>query len=259
MDPDAEATISLATHEGKHKYLREVLLNLEGREEALQFSSPSPAPVGGASRGGGISPRRILPNRLPPPSSAGLNLLPFDQTSSVSAKPGSPEGAKLGRFLSRDGVSKPAGGMRGDGRLERHWSIESDTGTGGPGRSPGGPSNRRRETSREGASGNGPSRRHGLSNLASSSNPPPPPKPERSLAEKKEFNLSWVKGVVVYSRGSATLKRIVRPAILCGNVRDYTKTRKSTVPCHSGQEPLSDHLNPQTQCTRILWASRLDL
>lgn len=52
-----------------------------------------------------------------------------------------------------------------------------------------GPSNRRRDESREGKSGSGPSRLHGLSNLPSS----PPPKPERSLG------------------GSATLTRIVLP------------------------------------------------
>lgn len=119
-----------------------------------------------------MSPRpRALPNRLDEPSSEGalgLNLEPMAHESSLSAAPEVNAGPLL-RFACGSG----SGALE---RLERHWSAPSDTLGGGASlsRPPGGPSKRRLDESRSGASGSGPSRLHGLSNLPSSSLPKPP-------------------------------------------------------------------------------------
>lgn len=130
----------------------------------------SPSSLGN-SLGGPISPLGL---GLPMPSSgpAALNLLPIDQLSSLSAAPSgvlNPEPLRL-----NEGASLSTLALKG--RLDRHWSTPSDTAGARSARSPGGPSKRRREPSREPErSGRGPSRRHGLSNLALSSAMDPKP------------------------------------------------------------------------------------
>jgi hypothetical protein len=159
--------------------IRETLPRETGFGRALRQSTSS-------SFGGGMSLRpRILPNRPPELLSsdavgAGLNLLPIDQASSLSAGLGWPSGVeKPEPFRLYDEVSVSRGVARA-GRLDRQSLGPSDRE--GRARSPGGPSNRRREESRElELGGRGPSRLQGLSNLESSSNPPA--KPGRSLAK----------------------------------------------------------------------------
>jgi hypothetical protein len=93
------------------------------------------------------------------------------------------------------------------GRLERQSSGLSERLDSS--RSLDGVSNRRREVSLEwGRSGSGPSRLHGLSNLALSS-VGRPPNPLLSLAMR--FLEYCYEGLKVVLRGSATLTRIVRP------------------------------------------------
>ena len=151
-----------------------------------RLQTPSSAAEGGASRGGPISPRpRTLPKRLAGSAGAlGLNLLPMDQFSSASAEPAVPVSLKPEPRRLKDGTS---GSMLGVilGLLDRQSLAlsERDGGAGSRGPAPpgpGAPSKRRREPSREGRSGSGPSRLQLLANLSSSK--PPPPKPERSLA-----------------------------------------------------------------------------
>ena len=129
----------------------------------------------GGSRGGPISPLPfILPNLLPgPESSEGLNFAPMVHDSSRSAAPGASEDNPT-FFRRRDpDWTSDSGGARD--LLERQSLAPSATLGSGSGR---GPSNRRREESREGRSGRGPSRRQGLSNLLSS----PELNPDLSLA-----------------------------------------------------------------------------
>lgn len=166
--------------------IRETLPRETGFGRALRQS------LGSSSFGGGISLRpRMLPNRLPePPSSAaavGLNLLPIAHTSSRSAGLAWPSGVeKPEPFRLNDEVSVVSrGAARAAGRLDRQSLGPSESEGRVRSRSPDGPSNRRREESRESLlGGRGPSRLHGLSNLESSSNPPPE-NPPRSLAGEK--------------------------------------------------------------------------
>lgn len=180
---------SECTHEEIQELrVREVLLrdNALGR---LQVSS-SAGEVG--SLGGPMSPRppRTLPNRLPEVLSSddalGTNLLPFAQTSSVSAGPWDPPSWALNPEPRRlKPGSSSAGGLDGDARAGARLDLQSlmlsETAGGGGSRE--GPSKRRLVPSpREGASGSGPSRRQLPENLSSSN--PPPPNPERSLATR---------------------------------------------------------------------------
>lgn len=111
------------------------------------------------------------------PLGVGLNLLPMVQTSSLSAGPVWISGVKRAEPLRlKDGASDSRGG-----RLERQSSGLSERLDSGRSLDDG-VSNRRREVSLEwGRSGSGPSRLHGLSNLALSSDERPP-NPPLSLA-----------------------------------------------------------------------------
>jgi hypothetical protein len=123
-----------------------------------------------------MSPRPLCePNLRPGPSSSlGLNLLPIDQVSSLSAAPALSGPAKP--ELLRLGASDSGGARGREGRLERQSREVSDS---PDGRSDGGPSGRRRDESRDSRSGSGPCRRHSPENFGSSE----PPKPARSLAK----------------------------------------------------------------------------
>jgi hypothetical protein len=168
--------------------LRETLPRETGFGRAALRQSLSSMTV---SFGGPISLLpRILPNLPAPPSSdaggAGLNLLPMAQTSSRSAGLGWPSGVvKPDPLRLYDEASVSRGAAR-TGRPDDRQSLGPSDKEGSV-RSPvDGPSNRRREESRESElGGSGPSRLQGLSNLASSSNPP---KPGRSLANQKNTN-----------------------------------------------------------------------
>ncbi len=85
--------------------------------------------------------------------------------------------------------------MRAGPRAERQSEALSDSeGGGGSRAAPGGPSNLRRDPSRdEGASGRGPSLRQFPANFGSSSNPPPP-KPDRSFSDRSSQQAK-VKGI----------------------------------------------------------------
>jgi hypothetical protein len=160
--------------------LRDVLPRVVGLGRDALLQSPSSATV---ELGGGMSPFPLmLPNLLPGVlsvlSSDGLNLLPFVHESSRSAAPAEISEPKPGplRLTEPEGVSgSPAGRGR---RLARQSVFPSDTLFI--------ESKRLRGPSREGASGSGPSRRHGFSNLPSSA---PGPKPGRSLAVECNQNM----------------------------------------------------------------------
>lgn len=137
------------------------------------------------SLGGPMSP---LPLILPylssdDPVGAGTNLLPFCHTSSLSAAL-APSGVEKPEPLRLKVGASGSGAAEREGLLDRQSLIPSATLGKEGARSPEGPSNRRREESRESCrSGSGPSRRQGFSNFASSSNPPP--KAPRSFARKQ--------------------------------------------------------------------------
>lgn len=125
--------------------------------------------------GGPISPRPLaLPNLLAGggASSVGLNLEPFDHTSSLSAAPEFSEPKPIDFFLM--GVSGSGAAAR-IGRVDARQSL-APSDTLGSGSERGGA--RREESRDDDNSGRGPSRLQGLSNFPSSF----PPKPERSLA-----------------------------------------------------------------------------
>lgn len=145
------------------------------------------------------------PNLLPGASSAGalgLNLDPLVQVCSVSAAPGvisePPKPIRLTR-----GSESPEGALAGGRPADLQSLAPSDTPEGAIALSP---SKRRRESL--GASGKGPSRLQGESNLASSS---APPSPLRSLARERDEQVVETESSG-YLRGSATLTRITRPA-----------------------------------------------
>lgn len=94
-----------------------------GRDELRQSISPSAAEEAGGSLGGAISdlPLNPPPNLLPALSSFadGVNLLPFDHFSSVSAIPTWPSGVENPvPFLLGGSESGDAGARAG--RLDRH-------------------------------------------------------------------------------------------------------------------------------------------
>src|ERR1700761_699339 len=109
-----------------------------------------------------MSPRpRILPNRPPEPLSsdtgaAGLNLAPMVQTSSLSAGLGCPSGVVKPeplRLYDAESVSRDV--VRAEGRLDRQSLGPSETEERARSLDDG-PSNRRRDESRESRVGRGP-------------------------------------------------------------------------------------------------------
>lgn len=176
--------------DGMEGNIRDVLLreSVRGRRQSLSSATL-------AGGGGPISPReRRLPKRLPGRSPSGgplgLNLLPICQVSSVSAGPTGAGSREPGPRRLKPPSDSDGGGRTGAREDARQSEAPSDTEAAGGSR---GPSKRRRDPSREGKSGRGPSLRQLPANLGSSSNEPPP-KPERSFG------------------GSATLTRTARPA-----------------------------------------------
>ena len=118
---------------------RDVLLRDEkpGRGPLLQ--SLSTGESGSTLDGGPMSPRPLVPNLRPGPSSSlGLNLPPMVQVSSLSAAPPLSEPTKP-EVLRLTVVSDSGGGAR-VGRLERQSPEVSETGVAVDCRSLGGPS-----------------------------------------------------------------------------------------------------------------------
>jgi hypothetical protein len=145
---------------------------------AALLQSETPSSGGAGSLGAPISPRPLNDPNLDVLLSSkvllaeGLNLPPMVHTSSLSAALGCPSGVEKPEPRRLNEGSSGSAGMGPRGRLEDRQSLASSATLGG-GPSAVVPSNRRREEPREsGKSGSGPSRLHGLSNLASSSNPP---------------------------------------------------------------------------------------
>ena len=136
VDDVAVPSCKHSFHMGRIIDSRDVLLRDERPARGPLLQSLSAGESGGTLDGGPMSPRLLVPNLRPEPSSSlGLNLLPMVQVSSLSAAPPLSEPRKP-EVLRLATASASGGGAR-VGRLERQSLEVSETGVGA---SPGGPS-----------------------------------------------------------------------------------------------------------------------